>query len=80
MGGGDLNPTGMLSIFYAGFGIVLACYINANIFGELQLILDYVYKEDKQFQSKMAKMNGAMITINLPDNLRNKVRSDLIRF
>ena len=35
MGGGDINPQGMLAIFYSGFGVVLASYINANIFGQL---------------------------------------------
>lgn len=49
MTGGDINPNGMSAIFFAGFGIVLASYINANIFGQLQLILDYLYKEDKIF-------------------------------
>lgn len=80
MGGGDINPIGKLQIFYAGCGVVFASYINANIFAQLQLILAYVYKEDKQFQRKMAKVNGAMVGINLPDDTRNIIRSDLIRF
>lgn len=80
MGGGDINPIGKLQIFYAGCGVVFASYINANIFAQLQLILAYVYKEDKQFQRKMAKVNGAMVGIDLPDDTRNIIRSDLIRF
>ena len=75
-----MNPVGSLGIFYAGLGVVFASYINANIFGQLQLILDYMYKEDKKFQSNMAKINNAMDTLNLPIGTRVDVRSDLMRY
>lgn len=66
MCGGDINPSGSFTIFYAGFGVLLASYINAKIFGEYQIILAYLYKEDSIFQKRLAKMCSAMKTMNLP--------------
>ena len=39
MGGGDFGPLNILQTILAAFGVFMAAYINANIFGELTMIL-----------------------------------------
>ena len=80
MCGSDIGPLNSLSIFYAGIGVFMASVINANIFGQLQLILEYLLKEDKIFQKKMAKFDESMAFIYLPISIQIKIRSDLTRF
>jgi len=46
--------------------VFLGGLINANIFGELTVILQGMDKEVKSFQSKLAMMNTAMINLKLP--------------
>ena len=54
----------------AGFGCFMGAIINANIFGELALILSGINKSDKIYQSKVARMNTTMINIDLPILIR----------
>jgi len=44
----------------------MGAIINANIFGELALIISELDKGEKMFQSKLAKINTAMINLKLP--------------
>lgn len=44
----------------------MGAIINANIFGELALIFSELDKTEKQFQSKLAKINTSMINLKLP--------------
>ena len=47
----------------------MGAIINANIFGELAVILGSIGKPEKEFQSKLASMNTAMINLNLPEDI-----------
>lgn len=60
-------------------GVFLGSLINANIFGELTVIIDGMGRDEKDFQSKTASMNTAMININLPEDIRRLVRDNNIR-
>ena len=63
----------------AGFGCFMGAIINANIFGELALILSGINKSDKIYQSKVARMNTAMINIDLPILIRQRIRDELMK-
>lgn len=52
MGGGDFCPITEVQITLAAFGVFMAAYINANIFGELTMILQGIGKEEEDFQTK----------------------------
>ena len=47
----------------------MGAIINANIFGELAVILNGIGKHEKLFESKMASINTAMINLNLPKDV-----------
>ena len=57
----------------------MGAIINANIFGELALILSGINKSDKIYQSKVARMNTAMINIDLPIFIRQRIRDELMK-
>lgn len=50
----------------ASFGVFMAAIINANIFGELQILLNSIGSDDQAFDLKKALMDTAMIHLNLP--------------
>ena len=50
----------------AAIGCFMGAIINANIFGELAMILSSIDKVDKSFQQKLAQTNTAMINIKVP--------------
>ena len=64
---------------FSAFGLFMGAIINANIFGELAVILQGIGKHEKSFESKMASINTAMINLRLPDEVQHKVRVSLIR-
>lgn len=47
-------------------GLFLGAVINANIFGELALILSDMNRKLKSFEMKMARTNTVMIDLKLP--------------
>ena len=54
----------------AATGIFMGAIINANIFGELAVILASMGKDEKLFQWKLAITNTAMIHLGLPDEMQ----------
>ena len=68
--GGDIGPRNSVQCILAAMGVFLGSIINANIFGELVVIVEGMGKDAKEFQSKTAAMNTAMINIKLPHEIQ----------
>ena len=47
-------------------GLLTGAFVNANIFGELALILSDMNRKLKKFELKMARSNTVMIDLKLP--------------
>ena len=77
--GGDIGPRNSVQIILATFGVFMGSLINANIFGELSVIIGGMGRDEKEFQSNTASMNTAMINIKLPEDLRQLIRDDNVR-
>lgn len=58
----------------------MAAVINANIFGELQILLNTIGGDDQAFDLKKSQIDTAMINLKLPLNLKVKVRGQLYQF
>lgn len=54
-------PRGVFQTCLAAFGIFFAAIINANIFGELSIIMAGLDKEEQQFRERVDRNNTAMI-------------------
>ena len=64
--GGDIQPRTSLQTIMVSLGLFLGAVINANIFGELALILSDMNRKLKSFEMKMARTNTVMIDLKLP--------------
>ena len=62
------------------FGVFMATYINAQIFGELTVIMSSISQEEEEFERKKAFCEGAMIDLKLPFDLRQQVRKQIVMF
>jgi len=47
----------------------MGAVINANIFGELSVIIHGIGQAEKTFESIMASLNTAMINLKIPGDL-----------
>lgn len=63
--GSDVGPASLMQIAIASTGLFMGAIINANIFGELQVILSQMGQQYKEFQQKLAITNTAMINLKL---------------
>ena len=68
--GKNYFPISSIETFVASVGIFMGAIINANIFGELAVILASMGKDEKLFQWKLAITNTAMINLELPEYLQ----------
>jgi len=66
MGGAGIGPLTLEQTLFASFGVFMAAYINANIFGELGIILSNFGKDEQRFQILQSQVNTCMINLNLP--------------
>lgn len=68
--GTDICPRSVLQTALGTLGVFVGSIINANIFGELAVILSGMGRVEKAFQSKLAAMNTAMINLDLPESIQ----------
>lgn len=67
--GSDCMPRNSFQTLVGCFGIFFGAIINANIFGELAVIMGSMGKVEKDFQVKLAQTNSVMITLQLPEKV-----------
>lgn len=77
--GGDIAPISSEQVLISTFGLFMGAIINANIFGELAVILSAMGKQEKQFTSFFSASNTAMINLGLPRKVQQNVRDLHIR-
>lgn len=59
----------MVQALISGIGLFLGAVINANLFGELALLLAGMNTLLKRFQMKITRANTVMLDLNLPFKL-----------
>lgn len=52
LGGVDQQPRTFLQVGFASFGIFFGAIINANIFGEITVIMQSMGKNTREFESR----------------------------
>lgn len=77
--GGDIMPRSFYLVLFSSVGIFLGAIINANIFGELSVILGSIGRPEKEFQAILSAINTAMINLKLPEDVQQNVRVSIIR-
>lgn len=71
--GNDIGPRGYAQLIFASIFVTLGAIINANIFGELAVILATMNRNAAIFQAKVDVANAAMRNLSLPEKLQVQV-------
>jgi CRP-like cAMP-binding protein len=73
LSGNDLGPRAWWQLLFVGAAVLLGAIINANIFGELAVILSNLNRKASLFQAKLDIANTAMRNLSLPEKLQVSV-------
>jgi hypothetical protein len=71
--GNDVGPRGYTQTIFVAIIVTLGAIINANIFGELAVILATMNRNAALFQAKLDIANAAMKNLSLPEKLQVQV-------
>ena len=74
LAGNDMFPQRNFEIIFSTVMIFASFIINANIFGNIAVLLQQIYKKSSNFQEKLEMATSTMKNINIPDKLQ-KVNS-----
>ena len=75
--GNDIIPRGTFQIAFVAIFITIGAIINANIFGNMALIISDLNKKSAEFQTQIDTANTAMKNMHLPQHLQTEVISYL---
>ena len=64
--GNDILPMGTFQVAFCAIFITIGAIINANIFGNMALIISELNKKSAEFQSQIDTANTAMKNMHLP--------------
>ena len=71
--GNDITPVGDFQITFVALSIALGAIVNANIFGNMALILTALNRKTSEFQTSIDIANTAMKNMKLPESVQTKV-------
>lgn len=75
--GNDILPRGTFQVVFVACLITLGAIINANIFGNMALIISDLNKKSAEFQGQIDTANTAMKNMKLPQEIQDRVISYL---
>jgi len=71
LGGNEIGPRTAIEIIFICIGLVLCAIINANIFGEMAVLVQMASRKTAQFQEHIDTANTAMKNMRLPNDFQN---------
>jgi CRP-like cAMP-binding protein len=72
-GGNDYAPRGSFQLAYAAFSVMIGTILNANLFGQLAVIISAMNLKASKFQEKFDSTTTTMTNLSLPEKLQSKV-------
>ena len=75
--GGDVAPRGNFQLFFLTALLLASAIINANIFGNIAVILEQMNHKSTIFQDKMESATSTMENIDLPNLLQKDIQEYL---
>lgn len=77
LSGNDIGPRDTFELFLLTFLLLTSAIINANIFGNIAVLLQQMNRKATKFQEKMENASSTMKNLKLPDNLQKEIQSYL---
>ena len=74
LAGNDLFPQGTLQVFFATFLVLAGAIINANIFGNIAVLLQQLNRKTANFQAKIENANSAMKSLEINEGLQKEIQ------
>ena len=76
--GNDIGPRNTFQVFIGSMGLFLGAIINANILGELAVLVSQLNAKSAEFQNKITQINTTIKNLKIPKELEDKVREYII--
>ena len=73
MMGNDIFPSGDAQVFFVVTANTFGAILNANILGNMAVLIQDLNKKTDAFQKKLDKINTAMQNIKMPQDIQAKV-------
>lgn len=77
LGGSGIGPRNDIQRIFAIFVLLIGAIINANIFGNMAVIVQDLNTKASRFQEKIDTANTSMGNLKLPSQMQDKVREYL---
>lgn len=74
LGGNDIGPRGTFQLAFITVLLFAGAIINANIFGNLAVLLQQLNRKATSFQEKVENANSAMKNLEIPENIQESVQ------
>ena len=72
--GNDVGPRGNFQVAFVTASLLLGAIINANIFGNMAVLLQGINRKASRFQDQIDTANTAMKKMKLPEEIQQKVQ------
>ena len=72
-----MGPVGLEELLYATLSLLFLNIINANIFGEIAMLITVFEKKKTNYQDKLDNANTAMANMGIPSDLLEGVHEYL---
>lgn len=77
LGGNDIGPRGDFQCTFVTVILLLSAIINANIFGNMAVVIQSLNRKAANFQEKMEYASETMKNLNIPEGIQEDVKSYL---
>lgn len=78
LNGNEVGPRDFIQYVYVSSLLIIGAMLNANIFGNMAVLLQELNKKASRFREKMDTAKTAMKNMGLPSSLNNKVINYLL--
>ena len=73
--GNDVGPRGNFQVAFVTVSLLLGAIINANIFGNMAVLLQGINRKASRFQEHIDTANTAMKNMKLPEEIQKRVQN-----
>ena len=77
LGGNDVGPRGTFQLMFVFIVLILGAIINANIFGNMAVLITAYNRKASIFQEKLENANETMKNLKIPEVIQDEVKSYL---
>ena len=78
LNGNEVGPRTFIQYFFVSIFLVVGMVLNANIFGNMAVLLQEINKKSSRFRGKLDTAKTAMNNLGLPPSFQNKVINYLL--